>query len=331
MKRITVILIILALLLSVTPTVQGGEGKIKVVATLQIFSTFAKEIGGDMVDVDFIVPQGMDIHSYSLSYEDIEKLQSSDLIILASSEFFSIDKNIREKISGKEILDFEDYNATLYSLSNFERNVHGYWLYPNNAINITRAIERKLELMDSAHSIYYQENLDKFEAEVGRTLETIREIRENTNIGDKKVLLAVPGVFYIVKMLEIPIAGTIVKGPNQFISSQELSEIKDEIKRGEIGFVVNAEGLEKSKAGEIAIQLSHETGVKIVYVDIFSAENYTTILLKDSVALGGSTYVEIYPSLNCDYLPYVLSLLIIIAITSVIAYAAYHYRKELLK
>jgi len=325
------ILLISALLLSTLPAVEGVEGKIKVVATLQIFSTFAKEIGGEGVDVDFIVPQGMDIHSYSLTYEDIEKLENADLIILASSEFFSLDKNIKEKVSGKDMLDFEDYNATLYPLGNFEVNMHGYWLYPPNALNIGKAIEEKLVEMDPANTNYYRNNFDRFYREVESTLNIIREIKEETKLEEKRALLAVPGVFYIVKMLDIPVAGTIVKGPNQFISSQELEEIKEEIRKGSIEYIVNAQGLEKSKAGEIAIQLSQETGVKIVYIDIFSAENYTTLILKDTVALGGAKYVNIYPSIECNYLPYLLTILALIAIASLVSYAAYYYRRELLK
>jgi len=331
MRRLIAMAIAIFFLLSLVPYGEAGDGRLKVVSTLQIFSSFISEIGGDKVDVDFIVPQGMDIHSYSLTYEDMEKLESSNLIVLASSQFFSIDKNIREKMKDKEILDFEDYNATLYPLGNFERNVHGYWLYPPNALNITRAIKEKLKEIDPQNSAYYEENFEKFERKLNSTLETIREIRMETNIGEKKALLAVPGVFYIVKMLDIPIAGTIVKGPNQFISSQELNEIKEEIERGDIGFIVNAHGLEKSKAGEIAIQLSHETGVKVVYVDIFSADNYTNLLIKDTVALGGSSYIYVYPSAECNYLPYIATVLILVVILAIISYIAYNYRRELLK
>ncbi len=324
-------ILIFALVLSIVPNIQAENGKIKIVTTLQIFSTFAKEVGGDRVDVDFIVPQGMDIHSYSLSYGDIEKLKRASLIVLASSQFFSIDKNIKEKMEDKEMLDFENYNAILYPLGNFERNMHGYWLYPPNALNITRTIKQKLQIMDPQNSYYYEENFKRFQRELNFTLETVKKIKMETGLGEKKALLAVPGVFYIVKTLNIPIAGTIVKGPNQFISSQELNEIRKEIEKGEIGFIVNALGLEKSKAGEIAIQLSHETGVKIVYVDIFSADNYTNLLIRDTVALGGSSFVNVYPSLQCDYLPYILTILILSGIVGIISYATYIYRRELLK
>ncbi len=331
MRRLVTLVLVLFLLISLAPY-SGAEGeRIRVVTTLQIFSSFVKEVGGDLVDVDFIIPQGMDIHSYSLNYEDIEKLDSSDLIVLASSQFFSIDKNIKEKIGNKEILDFENYNATLLPLGNFERNVHGYWLYPSNALNITRAIKEKLKEMDPQNSAYYEENFERFERELTATLETIKEIKKETDIGEKKALLAVPGVFYIVKMLDIPIVGTIVKGPNQFISSQELNEIKKEIERGEIQIIVNAQGLENSKAGEIAIQLSQETGIKVVYVDIFSAENYTNLLIRDTVALGGSSYIYVYPASECNYVPYILTIFVLGVILVILSYAAYHYKRELLK
>ena len=313
------------------PLASGSEGKINVVATLQIYSYFAKQIGGDRVNVTYIVPQGEDIHSYSLKYKDIEKLNWADLVILASSKFFAIDRNIKEKISGKKILDFKDYNATLYPLGNMERNVHGYWLYPPNVINISLAIKNKLEKMDPQHSNYYENNFLKFKNEIESTLQRIDVIKNETGIKGKTVLLAIPGVFYVVKAMGLNVKGTILEGPHQFISESELNEVRKEIENGNISCIVNAEGLQTSKAGQIAIELSKETGVKIAYIDIFSTANYTSLLLKDASILAGTNYIYSYGMEKCNYGFYILTTILVVAIAVILAYIAYKYRKELLK
>ncbi|HHE75526.1 MAG TPA: ABC transporter substrate-binding protein, partial [Candidatus Aciduliprofundum boonei] len=247
--RAGVLLIFLLLvsldIIPVSVKAYSGE-KIHIVATLQIFATLAEKVGGEMVSVDYIVPQGMDIHSYSLKYEDVKKLEKGDLIILASSEFFSLDNSILQKFQNKEILDFSDYNATIYSLDGIKRNLHGYWLYPKNALNIARAIEKKLEKINPANSGYYKDNLINFENELNKAITTLNALQRECNLQNSTALLAVPGTYYIVKAMEIKIEGSILKGPNQFIGNEEIEEIKEKIKRGEIDFIVNAYGLEYS-------------------------------------------------------------------------------------
>ncbi len=331
MKKVLATLLIMALLVSMVPHAEASEEMINVVATLEIFSYFVKEIGGDRVNVSYIVPRGQDIHSYSLTYEDVKKLDKADLIVLASSEFFSIDRNIKDKVQGKRILDFENYNPVVYPLGNFKRNIHGYWLYPPNALNISRAIMRELQIMDPQHGEYYRENFLKFERALNYTVEEVRTMAREANLENESVLLTVPGSFYVVKYLGLSIEGTIVEGPHQFISEEELNRVKEDIKDGKISYIVDIQGLASSKSGQIAIQLSRETGVKVVYIDIFSTGNYTALLLKDAAILSSAKNVETYGHAWCDYSFYIITTGLLLAVSVILFVIAYSYRRELLK
>ena len=331
MKKVAMVIGLIILISSISLGASGSGEKIKIVATLQIFSTIAKDIGRNNVNVDYIVPQGADIHDYSLTHDDIQKIQSADLIILTDSEFFSIDKNIKDYATNKKILDFEDYNATLFTLRNFGKDVHGYWLDPENAIKIGRAIKEELVSMDSKNSEYYENNFKSFKSGIKNTENYMQNMVNSFDLKNKTALLAVPGVFYVVKSLNISSWGSIVKGPNQFISPQEMNSIEREIKEGKIDFIVNAYGLENSKAGEIAIEISKETGVKILYVDIFSCNNYTNLLIKNAAIISSYSYSKSYQNENCDYTSYVLIISLLSILTAAIFYIAYRYRKELLK
>ena len=333
MKIVPLIFAILLIGVSLVPVTHGisQDKNIEIVATLQIFASFASQIGGSYVHAEYIVPQGGDIHSYSLTYNDIEKLEGANLIILASSQFFSLDKNIKEKMIGKNILDFDDYHATLFPLGSLEKNVHGYWLYPPNAVNISIAIERKLAAMDPSHQQYYHHNLEKFLGNINHTVTTVREISKVFHLENKSALLAIPGAFYIPKFLEIHIVGTIVEGPNKFLSENSLKKIIEDIKSGKIDFIINAESLENSRAGQIAMQISSQTGVKILYIDIFSTGNYTSLLLKDTGILCGGNYVSIaYPS-GGNPTPYVIIIGLISIVAAIAFVELYRCRRELTK
>ncbi len=322
--------VIIVLATSIIPLASAQEGKIDVVSTLPLFATIVKEVGGEKVEADYIVPPGTDIHSYSLTYEDVKKLEGADLIVLASSEFFSLDRNIKEKIEGKEILDFQNYNATVFPLGEIQRNIHGYWLYPQNARGIAIAIYQKLSQMDPEDEEYFRENLERFLEDVNSTCTTALGMVREAGMYGKDVLIAVPGVYYVVDALGMNVSGSIVKGPNQFIGGDEIRDVEEKIRKGEIRVIVNAAGLENSRAGEIAKQISKDTGVKVVYVDIFSYENYTSLLLKDASVLSASPYVEKYSQGECNVYPYALSMVILASVSIVLAFIAYRYRRELL-
>ncbi len=331
MRKIITMIGIIVLISVSLPNVIGSEGRIKIVATLQIFSTIAKDIGKNLVDVDYIVPQGSDIHDYSLTQEDIQKIQNADLVILANSNFFSIDKKIKDSIKDKNILDFEDYNATLFNLNNFGKDFHGYWLYPHNGLNIGKAIKNKLISMDSENSGYYEKNFKSFSNEIEKVGEYMKNMERIFDLKNKTSLIAVPGVFYALKSLNVSVLGSIVKGPNQFISPQEMNNIEEKIKNGKIDFIVNAKNLEDSKAGEIAMEISKETGIKVLYVDIFSCENYTELIMKNTAIISSWKYSETYQNENCDYTPYFIVISLLSVLTVFTFYIAYKYRKELLK
>ena len=330
MKKIVTIIGIAILLVILIPPSHGAGEKIKVVATLQIFSTIAQEIGKDMVDVDYIVPQGTDIHDYSLTQNDLVKIENANLIVLAGSNYFSIDREIKENSQGK-ILDFDDYNATLLTLPGFGTDFHGYWLYPQNAIKIADAIKDSLISLDPNNGKYYTTNFEKFENQIKKTMDYMANMEGIFDLKNKTALLAVPGVFYIVKALNISVWGSIVRGPNQFISGNEMNEVKDEIKAGKIDFIVNVKNLENTKAGEIAMEISKETGIKVLYIDVFSCENYTKLLIEDTAIISSYEYSETYRNAICDYTPYIILSVLLSVLVAISFYLTYRYRRELLK
>ncbi len=333
MKLLSLLVVALLLVTIVSGIGIAGErgDKIKIVSTLQIFSTIAKRIGGDYVDSSYIVPPGTDIHDYSLTPQDVNKIENSDLVVLANSQFFAIDREIKSNAEGKEVLDFPDYNATLLPVGDLQKCYHGYWLYSQNTQGIARAIYLKLSAMDPAKEAYFKSRYLSFLTEVNATMNTSKNMMGESSMSGQGALLAVPGVFYIVKELGMRIDGLLVEGPNQFASQAQIEEYKEEIRDGKIKVIVNVKNMEDSKAGIIAREISKETGAKVVYLDIFSSDNFSSLILGDAAILSSVNYVEEYSSVSCDYYPYIYTIVAMTAIIAIISYFAYSYRKELLK
>ena len=59
-----------------------GERPLKVAATLFPYYDFARQIGGDVIDLELIVPAGMDSHSFEPTPADMRKFEEADVVIL---------------------------------------------------------------------------------------------------------------------------------------------------------------------------------------------------------------------------------------------------------
>ncbi len=329
--RLAVALAIFMLMLPIANASLSGESRIFVVSTLEVFSSIVEEVGGDYVTSDYIIPQGSDIHDYSLTPKDIEKIKSADMIVLAGSNYFPIDSKILSNVGGQYVLDFKDYNATLYPLGSMKKNYHGYWLYPKNAIGIARAVYIKLSEIDTVHESYYHERYLRFLSLVNRSLSLSINLLKNSGVYGGDVLLAVPGTFYVAEAFGFNVSGVLMEGPNHFSSQSDLKKYEDAINSGKIKMIINAKNLENSKAGSMAIELSKLTGVKVAYVDIFSTSNYSMLMLKNAAILSSVSDVSSYSTTECYTQHYVYIIAALSALSGVLGYLAYSYRRELLR
>lgn len=84
-KLITLIMVLVLALAACAPQQNAGktakEGKLNVVATTTMLYDLVKVIGGDKVQVEPLMPAGVDPHLYEASAGDVEKLNKSDVVV----------------------------------------------------------------------------------------------------------------------------------------------------------------------------------------------------------------------------------------------------------
>jgi len=265
----------------------GDEQKIFIVCSLEAFAGIAQRIGGDYVVTDYIVPEGMDPHSYSLSPDDVEKAGKADIIVLANSRFLSLEADLKEAIQemnqSKIFLDFDDYDyygITILPAPGIEENYHGYWLYPDNAIAIAKAIKNALVMLMPSYVDVFEVNLNEFIREVEALKSEMLNLAEEKGLRQKGVLLAVPATAYIALSFGMIPKAMILKAPGSYASSQEIMNIEEKIKSGEIVLALCPENMRNSKPGQILRDIQSRTSVPIAYVRVFALSG-----LKDYVSL----------------------------------------------
>src|SRR5579885_3585395 len=62
--------------------VHSQAKKLNAVATITIIQDIAKNVAGDKINVDFLVPTDGDVHAYEPTPEDVKKIADADLILV---------------------------------------------------------------------------------------------------------------------------------------------------------------------------------------------------------------------------------------------------------
>jgi len=179
MKRLMALLVILF-----APAFAGTlPAKVRIVSTLDDFSSIAESIGGDLVEADSLAKGYQDPHFVDAKPSFILKLSRADLLIVAGLELEIgylpplIDQSRNARIhpgnpgyldvsTGCEILQRPTGQVTraMGDVHPFG-NPH-YWLDPDNGRIIARSVAAKLSELDPGNRATYEKNLAAFEAKL---------------------------------------------------------------------------------------------------------------------------------------------------------------------
>jgi ABC-type Zn uptake system ZnuABC Zn-binding protein ZnuA len=275
-----------------------------IVCTNPDFVPIVKEISGN-VSVSSLMPSGSDPHSFSLSKSDIDRLSRADLILLTNSELFGFEKKIKREFSGK-ILDFEDYRvegAKLDDFPGFGKNPHGYWLKIENAISIARTVEKKLSNLIPDKKKDFERNLDLFESKLSGI--------KGSFFGNLSCIAVVPGVAYVIENAGLKVGAILLGEGTGFASGRKYATILEGLKSNEYSCIVVPESMKNLKAGEIAEQLSIDSGRPVVYVKfVTNASDFAELQLYNLLAFAKTLKGEIDECKPVSELYYVLLVII---------------------
>ena len=193
MKRLCAYLGAALLLLNLTagcsrPPEAAEDGRLRVVATVFPAYDFARSAGGDLAEVELLLPPGAESHSYEPTPADILAVQECDLFLYLGGESDTWVDTILESVEPEgRVLRMVDCvplleEETVEGMETFEEGhdhdghdhglgeVVGYdehvWTSPRNAAAVTRAVGSVLGEIDPANAGVYAANAEGYAAEL---------------------------------------------------------------------------------------------------------------------------------------------------------------------
>ncbi|MFC4812774.1 metal ABC transporter solute-binding protein, Zn/Mn family [Paenibacillus sp. GCM10023250] len=164
----------------------GGEGKIKVTATIGMIADVAKQVGGERVDVTSLMKSGVDPHLYKASEGDIGKLERADIILYNGLHLEGKMVDIFEKMAKKKttvaVSDGIDRAALRTGAAMATEYDPHIWFDVKHWMTVTETIRDTLAEHDPAHADAYRANADAYlrqlrdlDAEVAERIRTLPE------------------------------------------------------------------------------------------------------------------------------------------------------------
>ncbi len=279
MKIVVSILLAILLLFSVACTstemteLDKDNQKVKIVTTLFAQYDFAKKIGGDSVDVNIILPPGVESHSYEPTPKDIVKMKEADLLIYTGEHMEPWVSKIKDSLldSGVKIIDVsKDVKLLSDTREHHEQEQHHHmdkdphiWLDFDNAITMINTIKLALIEQNSEHKADYEQNASEYIKEI-RALD--KEYKEAiARCQSKKIFTGGHFAFaYLANRYgldyESPYKGF---SPNAEPSPKDIAKIVDALKSKH----VNAIYYEELVNPKVATILSQEADVTMLLLN----------------------------------------------------------------
>jgi len=310
MRKLILYFMIITLLIS-TCRIDAKPQKTYILTTISYLVPIVKAIGGVMVEVECLIPQGADPHYYELTPADINKLEKADIIVLTGPAHLpietKIEKIIRERGLSKVIVDYRNYTKlglSLLRLPNGKVNPHGYFLSLRGIRAISKSIAKALAIINPENTSYYNRNLEEYLNKIDNIEKLSKDI-----LGKRKyrVNIITPFLQYLLEDLSIEIVDVLVYELGVSPSVKDVENFINSIKKGRSQMVV-MDCREALKYKDL-IELFEENNIPYVIIPLTSADlmnngvEYSAIILATSLSTtfkGGS--VETKEDFNGDIL-----------------------------
>jgi len=281
------------------------QDRLKVYTSFYPLYYVANQIGGEQLEVELVIPNGAEVHSYEPSPRKLADLEESDIFFYNSVGLEpwgdKIVKNLKAvgvktvKVSESvELIKFEEHDHEAEHSHEAEHlHEHGdydphIWLNPLNMIEIARVMKEEFIALDSSHKEFYNNNFADFADE----MESLDRDYKDTLANKKQsyILVSHASFGYLAArygLEQLAIAGI---SPHQEPSSKDLARLTDEAKEHGLKYIF-METLASPKTAQV---LAQEANLEVLTLNPIAGltaqeqkqgEDYISIMKKNLSSL----------------------------------------------
>jgi len=275
--------IVIALIMFLSQTVglaqfnanAAGETGVKVAVSISAMATVIGPILLPQDNLTVLLPANVEPHSFTLDPATLDRALQADIIV--TSGHIGWEKQL-EKLAverGKIVFDpLEDLNITLLDAPGGGKNVHGYWLYPENAIAIAKGFTEIVSNYKPSAAKEYEANLRRYAGDIEKLKDFALEYSRASGLLGKKVLIGFYEEQYVAQSFGLKVADVLAGSEeNLEISPQKLETLRRELLEGQIQYIVVSDVAAELPIYNYVEKLSSETGAGVISVRVLDLPN----------------------------------------------------------
>ncbi len=283
---------------------ESPSNKITIYTTLFPLFDFARQIGGEHVEVYSVIPTGAESHDFEPSAKDIIAINQADMFIYNGAGYETWIENVIDNLDASKTmlvdasseLKIAEILGASHSHDHEEGHEEGHkeehdhvhddandphtWLDPINAKTQAGTILASLTALDPTHEADYQANYDRFATELDSLDLQYKEMIKHAT--KHEIVVSHQAFGYLANRYgfkQVPIAGL---SPSSEPSTKALQQLIELIKEHELKYVA-FDALVESK---VAKTVQRETGAESV--TLYTIENVTKQQMEQDV-----TYLQL--------------------------------------
>ena len=250
---------------------RSGGDRLRVVTTVAPITSIAANVAGDLADIEGVVPEGTNSHTFEPAPSVAEVLSRADLIFINGLVLEEPTRNLARanlkdgaKIVeiGTEVLPESEW---IYDFSfpkeEGKPNPH-LWTDPTFAKRYADVIRRELTASDAGNGAGYRRNYDAFADLVDRFDQAMRTSFATLPRERRKLLTYHDAYAYFARTYDWEVIGAIQVESFEDPSPKEVAALIDQVKESQVPAIFGSEVF----PSPVLAQVGKEAGVKYVGV-----------------------------------------------------------------
>lgn len=256
-----------------------GE-KLRVVATTSLVADAVKQVGGEYIDLQVLLPRGADPHAFAPAPRDAARIADAHVVFINGAGLETFMEKLLESAGatvpivpvshGIQLLEASaDHEHEGEHEGEHEEHEHEAgdphtWFTPRNVMVWVHNIEHALSALDPANAVVYEANATAYLAELEALDVWIQEQIARIPPAKRKLVTDHTVFTYFAHTYGFEQIGAIIPGYSTLAapSAQELARLEDTIR----AFNVPAIFVGKTVNPTIAQRIAQDTGVQLVFV-----------------------------------------------------------------
>ncbi len=247
----------------------SSENLLKVVATTTILGDVVSVVGGELIDLEVLLPPGADPHAYQLTPRDVAALSDADLIFVNGLGLETFLEPVLENVGEdtKVITTSEGIRVISAPGSAGDDEATGepdphVWFDPLNVMIWVDNIEDVFTSANPGNQDTFHDNAEMYREQLRELDEWIVDRFEQLPVDRRLIVTGHDSFGYLVERYGLELIGTVIPGFSTQTqpSAKELAALLDIIEQREVTAVF----ISDSASSSLAEQIARDSGIRLI-------------------------------------------------------------------